>query len=243
MPIVINKEKCTGCEVCLIYCPVEAIHMQDGVAAVDPLRCVDCYVCVRNEVCPKDAMEKGPLNRFIDQFVHAMCDPSETHVETDTPGRGTEEAKTNDVTGRFRRGEAGLAIDMGRPGVGCYLRDVEKVAMAIVKAGVRLEGRSTTPLARLASDLAAGKLHDEFLDEFFLSIIIEGKCRIEDLPSVLRALQKVSQEVDTVFSVGLVLRADGNRPNPELDILDALGISRPVRGKVNVGLGRPLVLD
>jgi len=243
MAIVINRDKCTGCEVCLLYCPVEAIRMEGEVAVVDPSRCVDCYVCVRNNVCPKDAMERGPLDRFIDRFGHILCDPSETFVETETPGRGTEEAKTNDVTGRFKRGEAGIAIDMGRPGVGCYLRDVEKVAMAIVKAGVVLEGRSTTPLAGLAEDLSTGKLRDEFLDKFVLSIIIEGKCKVEDLPLVLQALQEVSGEVDTVFSVGLVLRVDGNRPNPELEVLDAVGIPRPFRGKVNVGLGRPLVLD
>ena len=45
-------------------------------------------------------------------------------------GRGTDEIKMNDVTGRLRRGDAGLLVEMGRPGVGAYFRDIEKVAMA-----------------------------------------------------------------------------------------------------------------
>lgn len=68
--------------------------------------------------------------------------------------------------------------------------------------------------------------------------------RIKGPPSTKRtALKKVSSEIETVFSLGLIMRVDENGFNPALNCLDDLGIPRPHRGKVNVGLGKPLSLD
>ena len=239
----IDKELCTGCESCLAYCSVGAISIQKGKAVIDPKHCTECYICIRNEVCPSGAIQKTPLDSFIQQFQHIISDPTETTAQTGVPGRGTEEAKTNDVTGRYKKGEVGVCIDMGRPGVGCFLRDVEKVAMAVAKAGLALEGPETTPLAQLMTDLKTGKLRDDLPNVCFLSIIIEGKCLHNVLPTVLEALKKVEKEIDTVFSVGLACRVDKEGYSPVLDIVGKLGIAQPIRGKVNVGLGRPLATD
>lgn len=37
------------------------------------------------------------------------------------PGRGTEEVKTNDVTGRVDKKHYGIAVEMGRPSVAAML--------------------------------------------------------------------------------------------------------------------------
>ena len=74
-------------------------------------------------------------------------------------------------------------------------------------------------------------------------MIIEGNCADEDFPNVMRALQKVSGEIESVFSLGLIMRVDENGYNENLKALDELGIPQPYRGKVNVGLGKPLCLD
>ncbi len=239
----VDEELCVGCENCLSCCSVGAISIHEEKAVIDPERCTECYVCIRNEVCPTGAIEKTPLDSFIHQFQHIISDPTETTAQTGVPGRGTEEAKTNDVTGRYKRGEVGVCIDMGRPGIGCFLRDVEKVAMAVAEAGLTLEGPEVTPLAQLMSDLKTGKLCDDLPNVRFLSIIIEGKCSVNILPSVIKALKKVEREIDTVFSLGLATRVDEKGYSPVLDIIKPLGISQPIRGKVNVGLGRPLVND
>jgi Fe-S-cluster-containing hydrogenase component 2 len=239
----INEEICIGCENCLPYCGVGAITMREEKAEIDPQVCTDCYVCIRNEVCPSGAIEKTPFDSFIHQFKHVLSDPTETTAQTGVPGRGTEEAKTNDVTGRVKKGEVGVCIDMGRPGVGCYLRDVEKVAMAVAGAGVAFEGPEVTPLAQLMSDPKKGKLRDDLPNVHFLSIIIEGKCSHAQLPAVLTALKKVEKEIDTVFSLGLATRVDDRGHSPVLDILKDSRLPQPFRGKVNVGLGRPLVTD
>jgi hypothetical protein len=194
-------------------------------------------------VCPEDAIHAEELVGFYKQFQHVISDPVENHGVTGVTGRGTEEVKTNDVSGRVKKGWIGLSIDMGRPGLGVYLRDAEKVAMAVAAAGFRLAPQEESPLAALMPDNRTGKLEDGCLDYRLLSVIIEGRCEEEKAKDVLRALQKVETEIDTVFSVGLISRVDEDGNCKALEFLDELGIPRPHRGKVNPGMGKPLSLD
>ena len=53
--IVVIKDLCNGCEVCLDYCPYDAIDMVDGVAWINE-KCTLCFACV--EPCPVDAIVK-----------------------------------------------------------------------------------------------------------------------------------------------------------------------------------------
>lgn len=63
----INGENCTGCEICLDRCQMEAITMSnDGVAQVDLDRCIGCGLCVTT--CPSEAIvliPKPDANRRI----------------------------------------------------------------------------------------------------------------------------------------------------------------------------------
>ncbi|MDI6772120.1 MAG: 4Fe-4S dicluster domain-containing protein [bacterium] len=238
----VNMELCTVCGSCISCCPVGAISLRDEEAFIDQHLCTECYVCIRNEVCPLGAIETVPLASYVRQLQHILSDPTETTAQTGVPGRGTEEAKTNDVTGRFKKGEVGVCIDMGRPGIGCYLGDVERVAMAVAAAGLTLAEAEHNPLAQLMTDLKTGELRDDLeLNTHFLSAVIEGKCPLEALPSVMTALMRVEKEIDTVFSLGLAVRVDEKGYSPVLDTIKQLGLPDPIRGKVNVGLGRPLV--
>lgn len=240
--VQIVRNMCVGCRTCQKFCSVEAIKY-DPVSKkcyINDDECVDCYVCLRKHICPRNAIEVTELKSFYQQFAHMMSDPVENHGVTGVTGRGTEEVKTNDVTGRVRRGRVGICIDVGRPGVGARLYDVEKIAVACASAGVKLETKDHTPLAALMPDVSTGKLEPGCLNTRVLSVIIEGNCSDEDFPKVMKALQKVSKQIETVFSLGLILRVDVNGWNPVLKCLDDLGIPQPYRGKVNVGLGRPL---
>jgi len=194
-------------------------------------------------VCPEDAIYAEELVGFYKQFQHVISDPVENHGVTGVTGRGTEEVKTNDVSGRVKRGWIGLSIDMGRPGLGVYLRDAEKVAMACAKAGFKLAPQEESPLAALMPDSSTGKLEDGCLDYRLLSVIIEGRCEEGKAKDVLRALKKVEKEVETVFSVGLISRVDENGHCRALEFLDELGMPQPHRGKVNPGMGKPLSTD
>jgi NAD-dependent dihydropyrimidine dehydrogenase PreA subunit len=237
----IDAEKCIGCGTCIPYCNVEAISMneEDEVAVIDPDVCVECWVCYNNRVCPKDAIEPTPLDTHDKTFKHVLSDPTVTSKGTGIPGRGTEEAKTNCVTGRYGREIYGVCVDMGRPGVGCTMRDVEKVAMALAPTGFRFVGPEENPIATLMTDFKTGKFRDDVLDLHVLSIIIEGSVKRSDIKPVLEALMNVSKEIDTVFSLGVVsMKIDDDEDL--MKTLDECGIPRPTRGKVNVGLGRPL---
>jgi TPP-dependent indolepyruvate ferredoxin oxidoreductase alpha subunit len=243
---IVNASKCIGCRKCVKFCTVDAIEFDKASkkAVINQRRCTECYVCYRMGVCSEGAIEVPPIpaSDFFHGFQHVMSDPVENHGVTGVTGRGTEEVKTNDVTGRVKKGYVGFSIDMGRPGLGVYLRDAEKVAMAMAVAGVEFEPPENTPLSALMTDIKTGKLDERCLDYHLLSVIVEGSVKAEKLADVLRALQKVEKEIETVFSLGLIIRVDENGQTPILTQLDEVGVPRPYRGKVNVGLGKPLSL-
>ena len=55
MPAVIDKAKCNGCELCALYCPLDVIAMEDGVAVVKyPDECWHCGACRQD--CALDAV-------------------------------------------------------------------------------------------------------------------------------------------------------------------------------------------
>ena len=242
---IVNRELCTGCETCIPYCPVNAFKKVENQKKVyvDQDICTKCNVCIRQNVCPFRAIEDESYEDFTSEFQHILSDPTTSLAGSSVPGRGTEEMKTNDVTGRYKKDEYGVCIDMGRPGIGCRLRDVEKVAIAVVKAGLKLEGPETTPLAKVMTDLNTGKIREDMLDTNLLSIIIEGKCPLNKIGDILKTLKKVEKEIDTVFSLGIVSRVGEEGNTPLFDTLEELNIPKPVRGKLNVGLGRPLYKD
>ena len=51
----INNKKCTGCEICLKYCPAEAIRIKEKLALIDATCCAGCGECVAT--CPNGAID------------------------------------------------------------------------------------------------------------------------------------------------------------------------------------------
>lgn len=49
----VDPEKCTGCEVCVDACPLEAITIVDGVAVISD-ECTECGLCIGE--CPCEAI-------------------------------------------------------------------------------------------------------------------------------------------------------------------------------------------
>jgi len=263
----IDKTKCVGCGNCHAVCTMGVIYLdEDGKSVVNQDECVECNTCyrvLRNEgylpwfvrairkilslfrlgylaevdVCPTGALTPAELT-WPRSLRAVFSDPTTIHPGTGVMGRGTEEIKTNDVTGRLREGDAGLVIEMGRPGTGAYFRDIEKVAMALAKLKPHFEREN--PVTQLMVDSQTGKIKEEVLNEKVLSAIIEMKTTLQRIPEFLRALESVQKEVDTVISVGIASKClpDGTIPHEEW--VQKAGYKSSANGKTNIGLGRPL---
>ena len=50
----VNKEMCTGCEICVDACNTGAISVAQHVASINDDSCIRCGVC--HDVCPSDAV-------------------------------------------------------------------------------------------------------------------------------------------------------------------------------------------
>lgn len=239
--MLIDQDLCMGCQECIPYCPVGAIMINDdGLSEIDPDQCCECSNCLRVDVCPDDAIYQQPLDwpRTIRSL---LSDVLTVAVESQISGRGTEEMKTNDVTGRFRRGYAGIAIELGRPILGARLYDVEKVAMVVAElGGIHFEPQN--PTTSLMADTTTGKFKDEVLNEFVLSAIIEFSVPLERVPEVLEQLKQVSTEIESVFGLDICTRVGEENDLPTEKLVNELGYWISPNGKTNVGLGRPLRL-
>lgn len=230
----IRDDRCIGCGQCVTVCPVQAISIVDEKAVINMDLCVECSTCQRSADCPVNAIKFKRL-KWPRLIRNPFSDVIATHKLTGIPGRGTEEMKTNDVTNRFGLNEIGLSIEVGRPGVGTRLKNVELFTTELSKIGVDYEPNS--PVTALFVD-DQGHIKEEIKDEKVLSAIIEFKVIIEKAPLVLQVIKEVEKKVDTVFSVGVVSRVMEDGRIPAMDLLTQNGISVRPNAKVNVGLGR-----
>jgi NAD-dependent dihydropyrimidine dehydrogenase PreA subunit len=233
----IDPELCVGCEQCLPFCPVGAIALEDDVARIDFDECAECGNCRRNADCPTEAIFQQELSwpRAVRSI---LSDPLTVAVESGIPGRGTEEMKTNDVTGRFKPGMVGVAIEVGRPVTGARFYDVEKIARAAAQLGVDFE--KINPTTSLMSDPASGTFKTDVLNEKVVSAIIEFSLELERLPELFKIMEKVAPELEAVFSLDIATRIDTDGSVPTAPYIQDTGLWVAPNGKTNVGLGRPL---
>ncbi|MEW6662317.1 MAG: 4Fe-4S binding protein [Bacillota bacterium] len=237
----IDQEKCSGCGICIPYCPARAITMQDKKAQVDREACLECGNCARSLVvrCPKGAFFEEPgLYEGARAARKFFSDPMTTHAITRIPGRGTEEVKTNDVTGRVRQGEIGIAIEVGRPCSGASMEQIQKITKALAANGVVFEEHN--PLTHLMSDRTTGTIAESYMSEKVVSAIIEFADKAERLPFLLELIKNIAKDLDTVFSLDLITCFAEDGSIPVMPILTQLGICPMPNAKINLGLGRPL---
>jgi ferredoxin len=261
----IDHRKCVACANCIPTCPMGAIYIDTKInrATVNLDECVECFTCYRGmskehlnptlirtirgalkllrirfdpepDVCPTDALTPQELTwpRIVRQ---AFSDPLVPHESTGVHGRGTEEVKTNDVTGRVGEGEAGFTIEFGRPGVGVRFRDIQRMTMALAPLPITFEKKN--PVFSLMSDPATGAIREDILNEKVLSAIVELKTTLEHVPQVLGVVEEVAPALDTIVSIGVATRCDVQGDNRLEPLLKREGYTF-YRGKTNLGLGR-----
>jgi ferredoxin len=262
----INPDKCVACGNCTYVCPMGAIYIDPVIkrAKVDRDECVECYSCFHGmsqehlnptivrgmrklfqmmrlrfdpepDVCPTAAFEPDKLEwpRVVRR---AFSDPRVPHESTGVQGRGTEEVKTNDVSGRVKYGEVGFTIEFGRPGVGVWFHEIQKMTWALARAGVAFEKKN--PITSLMSDVATGTIREDILGEKILSAIVEIKVTADRTEEIIRLVREVESQVDTVIALGVGARCDDSGEETVIaPMLEKLGYNL-VRAKTNIGLGR-----
>ena len=156
----IDPDKCIACEYCMMYCPAGAINVNSnkGNVVISEKQCFECGLCLRLKICPADALyEPIEVSQLPRVYRSLFSNPNTTHRLTLVPGRGTEESKTNDVTGRIKRGEIGLCIELGRPGLGCSFKAISFMIFRLGQLGLELEPNN--PLTTLMDRGLCFSLH------------------------------------------------------------------------------------
>ena len=133
----IDKNKCVGCGNCIPWCTMGVIFIgDDSKADVNQEECVECENCYRSlqdgkrnpsivrfirkmlglfnlqyeppvDECPTSARTPSELE-WPRELRKVFSDPTAIHPGTGIGGRGTEEIKTNDVTGRLKEDDVGV---------------------------------------------------------------------------------------------------------------------------------------
>lgn len=262
----INPDKCVACGNCTYVCPMGAIYIDPAIhrATIDRDECVECYACFNGlsqehlnptlvrlvrrvlqavrvrfdpepDVCPTAAFEPEELvwPRVVRR---AFSDPRVPHESTGIEGRGTEEVKTNDVSGRVNVGEVGFTIELGRPGVGVWMRDIQQICRRLGAAGVSFEKHN--PITSLMTDAQSGTLREDILGEKLMSAIVEIKVPVARAEEIVHLVWEAEKELDTVVALGVGTRCDSDGEDHVLaPILERLGYKLE-RAKTNTGLGR-----
>jgi hypothetical protein len=231
----VNRDECVECYACFNGLSQE--HLNPTLVRL--MRKMFQLVRVRFEpepdVCPTAAFEPEELvwPRIVRR---AFSDPRVPHESTGIEGRGTEEVKTNDVSGRVNVGEVGFTIEFGRPGVGVWMRDIQQMCLRLGEAGVSFEKRN--PITSLMTDVASGELREDILNEKLMSAIVEIKVPVERTEEIVRLVWETEKRLDTVVALGVGTRCDANGEDHVVaPILERLGYKLE-RAKTNAGVGR-----
>lgn len=236
--MLVNHERCVGCGNCVKYCALGAISIQAKKAVIDRDRCTECGSCYRSKSCKLGALTPEELDwpRLARSIMSDV-----TVVYKGIGGRGTEEMKTNDVTGRYKDGYSGVVIELGRPSVSSSLRDLEYIAKIVSEHGGVFEDRN--PITAFMSNPSTGEIKPELLDERVMSGIIEVTIPNDRLIEMVEAVLEGSKHIDSVFSLGIACKIDKDGNIPARNILETIGLTPRPSYKVNVGLGRPEYKD
>jgi NAD-dependent dihydropyrimidine dehydrogenase PreA subunit len=231
----IEQELCQKCLDCRPVCPMGAIGVKDKLVVIDYELCVECGVCRRIGICPEGAIKQVdpiPYPRIVRAI---FSDPTIRHESTGVSGRGTEEMKTNDITHNFVEGKIGFSIELGRPGVGAYLIDLEKVVRQLKL--MKVEFAKDNPVMDLIVDQESGALRPEVLGEKVLSAIAEFIID-EDraIPFIAEMKNFLNRELDSVATMSVISRADTFGNCLFMDRLKKAGHAFYPNGKVNIGL-------
>lgn len=260
----VDENKCVGCGNCVLVCTMGAIYIENGHSNINEDECVECGNCKRFlevegrnptlvrglrkllhkvslqhdapvGVCVAGALYESTLE-WPREIRRNFSNPAAVHSSTGIPGRGTDEIKTNDVSEWLKENEALLLVEVGRPGLGARMRDIDKITTALATLGV--DFKPENPITLLMSDTKTGQLNPEILNEKVLSAIIEIKIDLDKVPIYLKKIKETLDDFPTVCSLVVAGRCNEHGDIPYIDAVRSAGLNLSPGGKTNLGLGR-----
>jgi len=63
LELVLEREKCTGCKVCVEACPSGAMEWKDDHPEINHEKCIRCLCC--SELCTEGAWRTTGMMRFL----------------------------------------------------------------------------------------------------------------------------------------------------------------------------------
>ena len=232
----IDQSLCIGCGSCIPLCPVEAIALGDETSSIDANECAECGTCYRAKICPEDAICPVKLE-WPRVLRETFSNPLAVHETTGITGRGTEGIKTNDSQNRYKRGEIGVFIEVGRPVLGGRFSDVERVVKKLKAHGYEVIRQN--PIASLIDDPKTGALKPEMLDEKVISCVIEFILPDAAAGKLMKMVRELSGEVESVFSLSVGIRAD-EQGKSHFEKVFAPDVYYLPNAKVNIGAAQPI---
>jgi hypothetical protein len=208
-----------------------AISLRDK-SSIDPNECAECGTCSRAEICPADAIRTVRLG-WPRSLRETFSNPLAVHETTGITGRGTEGIKSNDSQNRYRRGDIGVFIELGRPVLGARFFDVERVVQKFKSRGYDVIPNN--PITALIADRTTGALRPEILNEKIISCVLEFVIPNTAAAELMELVHELSAEVKSVFSLSVALRADENGRSNFTELFGPDVFCLP-NAKVNIGM-------
>jgi iron only hydrogenase large subunit-like protein len=253
-PVYTEKNSCQDCYKCVRQCPVKAIHVVDGSAAISPERCIYCGTCVT--VCPvgakkvRDDLGRAKLLvRRKEKVVASLAPSFVSEFPGVPPGNLIHALKTlgfsmvSETALGAQEISAACAAELAAGGPGVYLSTACPTAVELIR---KYQSAWVPSLTRLVSPLLAHckllrKEYGEDLGIVFIGPCVSKKLEADANPALLDLTLSFADLHRWFEEKGIDPRLEEARPNDTFRPHRAgAGALYPVDGGMVTGVqGRP----
>ena len=166
MSVIINPDKCTGCETCLDSCPFDAIELKDGKAYINEY-CNACAACL--SVCSEGAIISTESEAQTKERKQLIEDYKDVLVFAEQR-EGKVAPVSYELLGAGRR----LADELGTGLLAALLGADESEAMELVKWGADKVLLCSDPVLEKFNDDVYSEVLAKIINEYKPSIVLAG---------------------------------------------------------------------
>lgn len=116
---IIDRERCTNCELCMELCRFDAIHLIEEEVRISELSCDGCFLCSR--ICPEQAISMEPEDRsrlYVGDFRYGKMVYGRLFPGEENSGRLIDLVRKQ-AKQTARENNLDYILLDGPPGIGC----------------------------------------------------------------------------------------------------------------------------